>query len=91
MEITEVNVFRVDVWKLKAYATITFDHVFIIRDLKIIKGKKGLFIEMPNKRNKKGILMDVVQPLNQHMRHIIQQKVIEKYISNAGSDARKYI
>ena len=47
MEITEVRVYPVDEEKLKAYVTITFDHCFVVRDLKIIHGTNGLFVAMP--------------------------------------------
>ncbi len=52
MEITEVRVrLRNDTGKkLKAYATITFDHEFVVRDVKVIEGKKGLFVAMPSRK-----------------------------------------
>jgi stage V sporulation protein G len=52
VEITEVRV-RLrndDDKKLKAYATVTFDNAFVVRDLKIIEGKKGLFVAMPSRK-----------------------------------------
>ena len=52
MEITEVRIIRKNSkdGKLKAFATITFDNQFVVRDLKIIDGKKGLFVAMPSKK-----------------------------------------
>ena len=50
MEITEVRVFPVNEEKLKGYATITFDGCFVVRDVKIISGPKGLFVAMPSKK-----------------------------------------
>ena len=52
MEITEVRVFLKDGSdkKLKAYATITFDNAFVVRDIKVIDGNKGLFIAMPSRK-----------------------------------------
>ncbi|MEE9165559.1 MAG: septation protein SpoVG family protein, partial [Nitrospinota bacterium] len=46
MEVTEVRVYPVDEEKLKAFVTVTFDDCFVIRDLKIINGNKGLFVAM---------------------------------------------
>ena len=56
MEITEVKVFpaRESGSRLKAYATVVFDNCFIIRDLKVIDGDKGLFVSMPSRRRKDG-------------------------------------
>lgn len=52
MEITEVRVrLRNDTEKkLKAYATMTFDHEFVVRDVKVIEGRKGLFVAMPSRK-----------------------------------------
>ena len=52
MKITDVKVFPVDEDKLKAYATITFENCFIVRDLKVISGNKGYFIAMPSKKRR---------------------------------------
>lgn len=80
MEITEVKVFPVtDGDKLKAYATIVFDNAFIIRDLKIIEGHKGLFVSMPSRKRKDGTFRDVVHPLNPETRRMIEDRVIEEY------------
>lgn len=52
MEITEVRVFLKDAKdkKLKAYAAVTFDSVFVVRNIKIIEGGKGLFVAMPSRK-----------------------------------------
>ncbi|HNV85524.1 MAG TPA: septation protein SpoVG family protein [Candidatus Omnitrophota bacterium] len=54
MKITEVRVFRKENAdkKLKAFATITFDDCFVVRDIKVIEGNKGLFVAMPSRRMK---------------------------------------
>ena len=85
MEITDVNVFRVDGERLKGYATIIFDNAFIVRDLKIIDGNNGLFVAMPNKKAKNGTYRDIAHPLNQEMRDILEQKIIQKYMDGSGT------
>ncbi|MDD2703355.1 MAG: septation protein SpoVG family protein [Candidatus Omnitrophica bacterium] len=54
MEITEVRIFLKDSpdKKLKAYATVTFDNSFVVRNIKVIQGTSGLFIAMPSRRIK---------------------------------------
>ena len=54
MEITEVRIFQKEGAnsKLRAYATITIDNVFVVRNIKIIEGKAGLFIAMPSRKIK---------------------------------------
>ncbi len=80
MEITEVKVFPAkDDGRLKAYATIVFDNAFIIRDLKVIEGHKGLFVSMPSRKRKDGTFRDVVHPLNPETRRLIEDRVIDEY------------
>ena len=79
MEITGVRVFPIDEEKLRAYVTITFDHCFVIRDLKIIQGSTGLFISMPSKRRKDGTYKDIAHPINNETRRMIEEKIIAEY------------
>ncbi len=79
MQVTEVNVFPVNEEKLKAYVTITFDNCFVVRDLKIINGKDGLFIAMPSKKRKDGTFKDTAHPLNNETRDMIESAVLAAY------------
>ncbi len=87
MTITEVKVFPAkENGRLKGYATIVFENCFIIRDLKIIDGLKGLFVSMPSRRRKDGSFRDIVHPLNPEMRDMIEQKVIEEFNKSLSSE-----
>ena len=79
MDVTEVKVFPVQEDRLKAYVTITFDHCFVVRDLKIINGDSGLFVAMPSKKRKDGTYRDTAHPLNNQTRHLIETKVMAEY------------
>lgn len=79
MEVTEVRVFPVNEEKLKAYATITLDDCFVVRDLKVINGNNGLFVAMPSKRRKDGTFRDTAHPLNNETRQKIESKVLHQY------------
>ncbi len=79
MEVTEVKVFPVSEDKLKAYVTITFDNSFVVRDLKIIQGKSGMFVAMPSKKRKDGTYRDMAHPLNTETREMIEKKIMEEY------------
>ena len=79
MEITEVRVFPMNEDKLKAYATITFDNCFVVRDLKVISGNTGLFVAMPSKKRKDGSFKDIAHPLNNDFRAKIEKIVLEAY------------
>lgn len=88
MNITEVKIFpRVDgvdeSQKLKAYASITFDDMFVVRGLKVINGKKGLFVVMPNRKLADGTFKDIAHPLNNETRKTIEDKVLYKFRETA--------
>lgn len=81
MKITEVKIYtaREKSGRLKAYATIVFDNSFIVRDLKVIEGDKGLFVSMPSRRRKDGSFRDIAHPLNAEMRKHIEEHVVAEY------------
>ena len=79
MNITDVKVYPVEEDKLKAYVTITLDHCFVIRDLKVIHGASGLFIAMPAKRRKDGTYKDIAHPLNADTRTQMERAILVEY------------
>jgi len=79
MEITEVRVFIVNEDKLRAYVTVTLDHCFVVRDLKVIHGTTGLFVAMPAKRRKDGTFKDVAHPLNAETRERFERAILAEY------------
>lgn len=81
MEVTEVKVFPVEneEERLKAFATITIDDCFIVRDLKVINGNSGLFVAMPSKKRKDGKYRDIAHPLNNETREVIESAVLRAY------------
>jgi stage V sporulation protein G len=80
MDVTEVRIFLVNnEERLKAYATITIDNVFLIRDLRVINGNAGLFVAMPSRKVKDGTFKDIAHPLNSETRQLIETKVLAAY------------
>ena len=79
MEITDIAVVPVDENKLRAYVNITIDDCFMVRGLKVIKGREGLFVAMPNKKSKNGTFRDVAHPLDATTRKMIEDKVLDEY------------
>jgi len=78
--VSEIKIFPVaGAGRLKAYATIVFNDSFIVRDLKIIEGHKGLFLSMPSRKRKDGTFRDIVHPLNSEMRQMIETSVVSEY------------
>jgi len=79
MEITEVRIRPVDENKLKAYCSITIDDSLVIRDIKIVTGKKGLFLSMPSRKRRDGTYQDIAHPINADFRRKIEEVIFKEY------------
>ena len=80
MQITDVRIRKVaKEGKMKAVASITIDNEFVVHDIKIIDGDKGLFIAMPSKKTLDGEYRDIAHPINSETRDRIQRSVIQAY------------
>ena len=80
MQITDVRVRKVaKEGKLKAVVSITMDEEFVVHDIKVIEGEKGLFIAMPSKRALDGEYRDIAHPINSGTRDMIQKLILGKY------------
>lgn len=80
MTITDVRVRKVSKeGKMKAVVSITVDDEFVIHDIKVIEGEKGLFIAMPSRKATDGEYRDIAHPINSTTREKIQTMILEKY------------
>lgn len=80
MQITDVRVRKLSKeGKMKAIVSITIDNVFVVHDIKVIEGEKGLFIAMPSKKATDGEYRDIAHPINSATRDSIQKIIMEKY------------
>jgi stage V sporulation protein G len=80
MHVTDVRVRRIArEGKMRAVVSITIDNVFVVHDIKVIEGEKGLFIAMPSKKSADGEYRDIAHPINSEMRSCMQQIILDKY------------
>lgn len=80
MQITDVRIRKVEKeGKMKAVVSITIDEEFVVHDIKIIEGEKGLFIAMPSRKAADGEYRDIAHPINSNTRDRIQKLILEKY------------
>lgn len=80
MNITDVRVRKVaKEGKMKAVVSITIDDVFVVHDIKVIEGEKGMFIAMPSRRATDGEYRDIAHPINSETRDMIQTMILNKY------------
>ena len=80
MKITDVRVRKVaKEGKMKAVVSITLDDEFVVHDIKVIEGEKGLFIAMPSRKASDGEYRDIAHPINSRTRETIQRIILESY------------
>jgi stage V sporulation protein G len=79
MRVTAVSMRVVEREKVKAFASITMDDEFVVHDLRIIEGQKGLFVAMPSRKLPNGEFRDVAHPIKPEVRDMIQQAVLEEF------------
>lgn len=80
MNITDVRVRKVaKEGNMKPLVSITIDDEFVVHDIKVIEGEKGLFIAMPSRRALDGEYRDIAHPINSATREGIQRIILEKY------------
>ncbi|MDD5948444.1 MAG: septation regulator SpoVG [Lachnospiraceae bacterium] len=80
MQITDVRIRKVaKEGKMKAVVSITLDDEFVVHDIKVIEGEKGLFIAMPSRKSSDGEYRDIAHPINSNTRENIQQLILGKY------------
>ena len=80
MQITDVRVRKIaKEGKMKAVVSITLDDEFVVHDIKVIEGDKGLFIAMPSKKAADGEYRDIAHPINSSTRENIQRLILDRY------------
>jgi stage V sporulation protein G len=87
MQVTDVRVRKLTKeGKMRAVVSVTFDNEFVVHDIKVIEGEKGLFIAMPSKKATDGEYRDIAHPINSETRDKLQQIILEKYEETATEE-----
>ena len=80
MQITDIRIRSVEKeGKKKAVVSITIDDEFVVHDIKIIEGEKGMFIAMPSRKASDGEYRDIAHPINTATRERLQKMILDKY------------
>ncbi|MDD6283203.1 septation regulator SpoVG [Oribacterium sp. HCP28S3_H8] len=91
MQVTDVRIRKVDKeGKMKAIVSITFDNEFVIHDIKVIEGEKGLFIAMPSRKTADGEYRDIAHPIKSSTREEIQRLILDKYQADLIEETEGY-
>ena len=84
MHVTDVRVRRIArEGKMRAVVSITIDNVFVVHDIKVIEGEKGLFIAMPSKKSADGEYRDIAHPINSETRNMLEEIILKSYEESA--------
>ncbi|KJS23286.1 MAG: regulatory protein SpoVG [Peptococcaceae bacterium BICA1-8] len=80
MNITDVRIRKINVdGRMKAIVSVTFDDAFVVHDVKVVEGQKGLFVAMPSKKMPDGEFRDIAHPISSTARDVIQSAVLKAY------------
>ena len=80
MQITDIRIRKVEKeGKMKAVVSITIDDEFVVHDIKVIEGEKGVFVAMPSRKSATGEYRDIAHPINSETRDYVQKIILEKY------------
>lgn len=85
MQITDIRIRSVEKeGKMKAVVSITIDDEFVVHDIKVIEGEKGMFIAMPSRKASDGEYRDIAHPINTATRERLQNMILDKYNETLG-------
>jgi len=87
MLITKVTLRPVAMNKVCAIASIVIDECFVVHDLRVVNGDKGLFVAMPSRKLPNGDFRDICHPINSDARSAIQRSVLEQFEAEGGVNA----
>lgn len=79
MEVTDIKIHLREEDRLKAFATVIFDNVFVIHNMKVVNSNNGLILCMPSRRIKDGTYKDIAHPISSEFRSKLEKAVLEEY------------
>lgn len=65
--------------RIKAFVDLGINDALLIKGIRIVQGKKGLFVSLPTEQGKNERWYERVRCLNEEVRSLIAQKVLEAY------------
>lgn len=87
MNITDIRIRKVEKeGKMKAVVSITIDGEFVVHDIKVIQGERGLFIAMPSRKGTDGEFKDIAHPIRSETREKLQNMILDRYRAEVLGD-----
>ncbi len=79
MQITEIQIHLMNEERLKAFASVTFDNCFVVRNMKVVEVARGLCLCMPARKTATNEYRDLVHPITQQFRTYLENCVLNEY------------
>jgi stage V sporulation protein G len=86
MDLTKVTLRAVAMNKVCAIASVVIDDAFVVHDLRVVNGEKGLFVAMPSRKLPNGDFRDICHPINAEARQQVQDAVLAQFEADGGID-----
>ncbi|MBP5835877.1 septation regulator SpoVG [Candidatus Phytoplasma meliae] len=94
MKVTNVKIRKINgESRLRGVSSVTFDDSFVVNDIRIIEGERGIFIAMPSRKTSKGNFRDIAHPVNTETRQLIEDSIKTKYqylLDNPTEEEHEY-
>jgi len=84
MQVTKVTLRPVAMNKVCAIASVVFDDMFVVHDLRVVNGEKGLFVAMPSRKLPNGEFRDICHPISADARRELERRVLERFDAEGG-------
>ena len=65
--------------KLRAVCSVVLDDCFLVKNVRVVEGEKGLFVSRPSRRNVKGEWVEHCFPMTKELRAKLSAAVLEAY------------
>jgi stage V sporulation protein G len=88
VKITEIRITLRDEERLKGFANVTLGDAFVIRGMKIIQGKTGLFVAMPSRKRPDGTYQDIAHPVTTEAREQLEEQVLAAYEAELNAQGK---
>ena len=79
LEVKVINIHRLPEGRVKAFVDLGINDAILIKGVRVVDGKKGLFVSMPSEQGKDERWYERVRCLNKDIKEIISEKVLEAY------------
>ncbi len=88
MQITEIKIHLVDEERLKAFASVTFDNCFVVRNMKVVVGDSGLLLCMPARKVAEHEHRDLAHPITREFRNYLEKHILQAYQEELAGQKR---